>query len=356
MNYTGEASAKIFVTTDKTKILSNAKVKKSNSYAYTGEEIIPQDIKITFGSQTLENGTDYKIKDIINNINPGTATIVFEAVEGNANGYVGTKITTFKISGKIDISKGNLRFEYEESVPYAKGGAKPNVLVYDRDKLLVEGNDYTLSWRNNKGVTNINPALITVTGKGNYKGKVTLNYEITKQDISRLSIVVDDYVGSSENVKKPKLTVTDLDGNKLSNNDFSVGTLSINKDIVTFDITGTGNYYGNVKAEFRCISKEKNIGKAKVKKIADQYFTGYEVCLSDDDLKGILSLDGKDLIPGKDFVVQSYTDNNKKGTAKVTLKGINGYGGTKTLSFKIVLAQVEFAGVCIDGEWVNKTK
>ena len=197
------------------------------------------------------------------------------------------------------------------------------------------------------------PAEIIVKGKGNYKGKVTLNFEITKQDISRLSIVVDDFVGSSENVKKPKLTVTDLDGKKLSNNDFSVGTLYINKDIVTFDITGKGNYNGSVKAEFRCISKEKNIYTAKAKKIADQYFKGYEVCLSDDDLKGILSLDGKDLIPGEDFVVQSYTDNNKKGTAKVTLKGINGYGGTKTLSFRIVQAKFDFAGVCTDGEWAN---
>ena len=357
-NYTGEASSKIFVTTDKAKNLSNANVSMTpKSYIYTGEEIIPQDIKISLGKQTLENGTDYEIKDIINNINPGTATIVFEAVEGNKNGYVGTKIVTFTIKKGRDISGNDFRFEYEESVPYAKGGAKPKVLVYDRDKLLTEGVDYTLSWRYNKSVTDKMPAEIIVNGKGNYKGKVTLNFEITKQDISNLSVVVDDYVGSSKKVKKPKLTVTDLDGKELKKStDFSVGDLNINGNVVTFDITGKGNYNGSVKAEFRCISKEKNIGKAKVKKIADQYFKGYEVCLSDDDLKGILSLDGKDLIPGEDFVVQSYTKNNKKGTAKVTLKGINGYGGTKTLSFKIVLAQVEFAGVCIDGEWVNKTK
>ena len=40
---------------------------------------------------------------------------------------------------------------------------------------------------------------------------------------------------------------------------------------------------------------------------------------------------------GKDFeiVPGSYVKNINKGTAKVTFRGINGYGGTKTVSFKI---------------------
>ena len=123
---------------------------------------------------------------------------------------------------------------------------------------------------------------------------------------------------------------------------------------MTFDIYGKGNYYGSIKSEFRCISAGQNISKAKKNNIANQNFTGYEVCLSYEDLKEILYLGDKYLIPGEDFVVQSYTSNIKKGTAKVTLKGINNYGGTKTIPFKIVSAQLDFGGVCTDGVWVDK--
>ena len=43
------------------------------------------------------------------------------------------------------------------------------------------------------------------------------------------------------------------------------------------------------------------------------------------------------LVLGKHFEVVpgSYVKNINKGTAKVTFRGINGYGGTKTVSFKI---------------------
>lgn len=41
------------------------------------------------------------------------------------------------------------------------------------------------------------------------------------------------------------------------------------------------------------------------------------------------------LEPGRDFIVESYEKNTKTGTAKVTLKGIGNWGGTKTLSFRI---------------------
>jgi hypothetical protein len=43
------------------------------------------------------------------------------------------------------------------------------------------------------------------------------------------------------------------------------------------------------------------------------------------------------LVLGEDFEVVpgSYVKNINKGTAKVAFRGINGYGGTKTVSFKI---------------------
>ena len=74
--------------------------------------------------------------------------------------------------------------------------------------------------------------------------------------------------------------------------------------------------------------------------IPSQYYTGREVKLKNGDLTGILYVGKKKeptyLIPGVDFVVDSYASNFKTGTAKVTLKGIGKYGGKKTVTFKIV--------------------
>ena len=36
-----------------------------------------------------------------------------------------------------------------------------------------------------------------------------------------------------------------------------------------------------------------------------------------------------------DYEIVGYSNNINKGTAKVTIHGLNNYGGTKTVSFKI---------------------
>ena len=50
-------------------------------------------------------------------------------------------------------------------------------------------------------------------------------------------------------------------------------------------------------------------------------------------------------------VTSSYKDNKRKGMAKVTLKGIGAYAGTKTLSFKIVEKNVNYKGVLLGADW-----
>ena len=45
---------------------------------------------------------------------------------------------------------------------------------------------------------------------------------------------------------------------------------------------------------------------------------------------------GKEYLEEGDYEIIGYTNNIKKGTAKMTLKGVGDYGGTKTVTFKIV--------------------
>ena len=66
--------------------------------------------------------------------------------------------------------------------------------------------------------------------------------------------------------------------------------------------------------------------------------------LSNADLAGVLRSGSTVLVPGKDFRVRSYSNNIKKGTAKVTLQGIGTYAGQKTVTFKIVVKPVDNKG------------
>ncbi|MBR5376273.1 MAG: hypothetical protein IK139_03240, partial [Lachnospiraceae bacterium] len=80
--------------------------------------------------------------------------------------------------------------------------------------------------------------------------------------------------------------------------------------------------------------------------IPDQTYNGYEVKLSNEDLKGVLTLGSKTLEPGKDFIIDKagYRKNNKTGTAKVTLIGTDAFAGRKTVTFKIIKRKVDYKG------------
>ena len=57
-------------------------------------------------------------------------------------------------------------------------------------KALVEGTDYTLSYANN---TDAGVATVTLTGKGNYKGTATAEFEIGKKTLSSSDFVIDGF-------------------------------------------------------------------------------------------------------------------------------------------------------------------
>ncbi len=202
-------------------------------------------------------------------------------------------------------------------------------------------------------------AVATVKGKGKYKGSVKLYFAVTKQDIASLSanIVVADKTESKKGYQKPSISITDTDGKKLkAGTDYAIdaesyvvtdpfGTVRTGKeaqpgDTITVTLLGKGkNYGGSIAVSYRYIKASQQLGKVKALKLAAKSFTGREVLLGRKDLSNILYTGSKKnpvyLEPGKDFIVESCEKNVKTGTAKVTLRGVGDWGGTKTLSFKI---------------------
>lgn len=109
------------------------------------------------------------------------------------------------------------------------------------------------------------------------------------------------------------------------------------------------------------MSSSQDISKAKeVNKLPNKVFTGDKVILTDSDFDGVLKLGDKDLKAGINFRIVGYEKNDKKGTAKVTIVGIDSDGsilaGSKTLNFKITEKKGSWKSggtKLIDGKWTN---
>lgn len=354
-NLTGKITVPITVTGDKTKLLSNGKINLAKkSYIYTGKPIIPDKdtYSLTIDGTKLTEGKDYTLT-VSKNIEPGKATMIFTAADGNEDGYVGSIKAVFTITKGKELKPAgdgsDFKYSYEENAPFAKGGAKPEVIVMDGDHVLTKDEDYKVSYDKNKKITEGNTAVMTVTGKGNYKGKVTLYYAVVPQDIAKLAggIEVQDKAVSSKGYKNPTVTITDVDGKKLKKNtDFELTDDYSGPDEngnVTVTIKGKDAYMGTVPVTYRYLEAASLIDKVNASKIADKTYTGSPIRLTKKEAEKLLYTGkGKDikyLTWKEDFEIVRYENNIKPGTAKVILRGIGTHGGTRTVTFKIKAAK-----------------
>lgn len=340
--------------------ISTAKISKLPALTYTGSavELNPNAAgdavnKLTITSKTgevLEEGVDYTLS-FSNNVNVGTAKMTITGI----GRYTGTVNKTFKIKayslkeGSEDIQARFANASQEQT--YDMGGAKPKVKVTFRGVELVEGVDYTLSYQNNTSVTPKagKTPTVTIKGKKNFTGSRSLTFTIVQKDISEVAITAGDM---EENTKAGKYmstpTLTDSNGKKLkAGTDYEKtyvyqdenGTILSKTDrpqagsTLTVIVTGKGNFKGETSTTFRIFEKGMNLSKAKVKINTKFYYTGENITLSKDDLTVTM---GKVTLSADDYEIVGYSNNLKKGTAKVTLKGKGKYGGTKQVSFKIL--------------------
>lgn len=158
-----------------------------NQQLITPGTIVEVPFTVTYNKQTIASDDSAYTVTYKNNTHAGTASIIFEGtnapvmIGGKNIRFVGKKILTFKIAPikliepKIDVD------------PWTYNGkaAEPYTEVRMGSKLLVEGEDYTLSYKNNK---NAGTGTVTVTGKGDYTGKITKKFTIEKLDLSGCTV------------------------------------------------------------------------------------------------------------------------------------------------------------------------
>ena len=323
---------------------------------------------------------DYKVS-YLKNVDAGTATVVITGV----GGYTGTVKKTFKITQADLAAEGTeAKIGVADSIPFVKNGAKPAIVVTAKmangnTVTLKEGKDYTITYTNNKAVsegknlTEKKLPLITVKGKGNFKGSIKQTFTITNKSladkVNPITVTVAD-VPANKNKGKfvSKPVVTDETGTKLKEKtdytlsyslvteggavelDTKTGIVNEPGSTVRITITGAGNYRGEgsvLTADYRIT--ESDFKKVTVKVVPKTLpYTTKPVTLTEEDL--ILTMkvgtgrqavveelklitDGDDTKDG--YKIIGYKNNVNKGTAQVTLQGCGKYGGTKTVKFYI---------------------
>ena len=146
-------------------------VRNPDSYVYTGEPITPS-YYVFRDNVALMEGRDF-MTSLSDNIDAGTATITFTAVDGSS--YKGSTSQTFTIA-PCDLSGAAVSTEQSTYV-YTGLAIEPVVTVVLDGKTLTKNVDYTVSYNKN---VNAGTADITVRGKVNYTGSVESTFTIEK--------------------------------------------------------------------------------------------------------------------------------------------------------------------------------
>ncbi len=219
---------------------------------YNGKEIKPQLsvnwMKSVWEQETLTEGEDYSCRfsgsavDASGKITGyGEVTVT---IEGKGN-FAGTVTRVFH----VNVSMEDVTVQDIPAQTYTGTEAAPEFQVSFADYILVQGVDYTVSYRNN---INAGTAGIILTGAGYFQGTKEAPFTIEPADIASGMIdSIPEQVTATGQAIYPQIRVTAGGRELLSGIDYTVDYENnempgIGKVIVT----GIGNYQGTLSAEF----------------------------------------------------------------------------------------------------------
>lgn len=256
---------------------------------------------------------------------------------------------------------------------YTGAAIKPQVRVYDSASYadgstelieLVLGQDYTLSYKNNKNVNTSSSKLptITIKGKGNYSGTETVTFNILPKALTDHDITVDNISIAYNGKVQKSLPSVYRNGKKLTNKTDYILSYPYadtgaykNAGVYPIVIKGIKNYKGT-RTIYQTISKKTLLSKVSIAKIPNQTYKNelvdktQNIGIIPDTLH--VTYQNKPLIQstdgGKtgDFTV-SYRNNMEIGTATATITAVEGsaYTGSKSITYKITGTNISKAKV-----------
>lgn len=238
-----------------------------------------------------------------------------------------------------DVSDGIWITEIEECT-YTGSAIEPEVQVYNYNRMLVRGRDYTVSYKNNRMAADVsekNAPRIIVKGKGNYAGTFISLFTIKKAVLTEENLIA----ASIYPAKSIYVPVVMLDSNILkAKTDYSLTYQDAQGNPLKKRPDTEGNYYMHIAGKGSCtgefsfpytIAKEGGISIAKGKANVSSIIYGEEKPIAS------LTVDHKKLSEGIDYAL-IFSNTKTKGTATATFIGIGKYTGVLKKTFKVKAA------------------
>ena len=320
-------------------------VLESENYEYTGSAIVPNMQVYTSGNNTpLIIDIDYKVS-IVENSNINVAENIEITVTGIGN-YQGIIVETFNIIPRsLKDAKIVIDTSIENSVIYSGNEFTPvPSIVFNSSEeniiTLQPDIDFTVEYADN---TNAGTAVVTITGKGNFKDTLErkftiLKYTITDSMISNFEETVtfanknidQEFIITHEGNPKPTLE---------RNVDYNVVYLTQNRNvgIVRFTIIGQGNYDGTITKQFEIIAQEINRNNSLITGIESnviytgQSYNNLPITVSFIEAENTY----RELLRGTDYDYTYSEDTVNAGQVDITFTFQNNYSGTFIVSFII---------------------
>lgn len=246
---------------------------------------------------------------------------------------------------------------------YMGTALRPSPAVYCGGVRLKEGTDYTVSYKNNikaADKTVKNAPTVTVTGRKNYKGKVTAVFSILPADLGSVSGITAEplYVKASgkQVFRKPVIryngkivpaseyTLT-YEGKDNMNNFAKPGEYNIT-------VTGKGNNFTG-----KLTVKQYNLENITVVFEKDSFvrsYTGDRIVLLGDTYT-VYAQDKKTKLGAGDYKI-TYENNVKAGKATMIITGQGNYTGVVKKTFTITPASMDTENISVvnspqDRDW-----
>lgn len=186
----------------------------------------------------------------------------YVTVTASANGYDSVSKDVKIVVSKKSLNNGLLTLS-ETSYVYDGTYKKPAATVTFGGKVLQEGKDYTISYRNN---LNVGVTTVIATGMGDYTGYTSKNFTITKRAMAGGTVSVASSVSFTGSNITPSVTVK-VAGRTLTNGTDYTVSYSNNKNVGTSNVYvyGKGNYSGSLSAKFDIVPAKQQIQKLETK-------------------------------------------------------------------------------------------
>ena len=136
--------------------------------SYTGKKIEPQ-VSVRFSDRKLTDNKEYST-EYINNLNVGTANVIVTGL-GDFSMLI-TKVDFAIIA--VSIDKAEIASIPTQTVN-GQTSCEPKLKIKFNGKTLREGEDYTVSYKNNKSA---GTATAIIKGIGNFKGTASVDFNI----------------------------------------------------------------------------------------------------------------------------------------------------------------------------------